>query len=86
MVPRYVVSRAGGSACARGRSAEPRAVRDPPERDATRRVRPHLQLPGQSQGEDGQAYAEQPRVNSDNTSKGQDVIPSFISTTVNRLA
>lgn len=51
MVPWYIVSRASGSAGACGWGQEPRAFCDSSEWDEARRVRAHLQLPGQSQGE-----------------------------------
>ncbi len=51
MVPRDAVTGAGGPARSCRRRTESRSVCDPPERDASWRICPHLQLPGQSQGE-----------------------------------
>nr|XP_029527081.1 SH2B adapter protein 2-like isoform X2 [Oncorhynchus nerka] len=49
MVPRYTVSSVSCAAGVGGRSPEPRPLCDSPERNAAGRIRPYIQLPGQSQ-------------------------------------
>lgn len=53
LVPRAHLPREGGSAGATGGAGGPRRLPGAAERDAPRRVRAHLQLPGQSKGTGG---------------------------------